>query len=221
MVFLPLTYQGRMLGSLGVMRRGKVNLSRHDISLVTKYTEQVTAVIEHARLYKEAREHEEFSRAMATIATRLNAAVVEPAEIGLVICKEGANILHADYAFLYRAHDERHLKPLAAYMRDLDAPLPLDEWPLIHSYEYEAQALHALQPVLLHIPVAGANAEAGIAISGIAETSSTQNMEVRSCLRCTLQTPITHLLCVYAWRSTISRRSFSRPSLRMVSLSAC
>ena len=44
------------------------------------------------------------------------------------------------------------MKPLAAYMRDLDAPLPLNEWPLIHSYEYEAQALHALQPVLLHIP---------------------------------------------------------------------
>ena len=152
MVFLSLKYQGRILGSLGVMRRSQVHLSRHDISLLTKYTEQVTTVIEHARLYNEAHEHEEFSRAMATIATRLNAAVVEPAEIGMMICKEGANILHADYAFLYRSSDERHLKPLAAYMRDLDAPLPLQEWPFIHSYEYEAQALHALQPVLLHIP---------------------------------------------------------------------
>jgi signal transduction histidine kinase len=153
MVFLPLKYQGRILGSLGVMRRNQDYLGRHDISLLTKYTEQVTAVIEHARLYNEAHEHEEFSRAMTTIATRLNAAVVEPAEIGMMICKEGANILRADYAFLYRSSGERHLKPLAAYMRDLDAPLPLHEWPLIHSYEYEAQALHALQPVLLHIPV--------------------------------------------------------------------
>jgi signal transduction histidine kinase len=153
MVFLSLTYQGRILGSLGVTCRSKIHLNRHDISLLTKYTEQVTAVIEHARLYNEAREHEEFSRAMATIATRLNAAAVEPAEIGMMICKEGANILRADYAFLYRSSGERHLKPLAAYMRDLDAPLPLHEWPLIHSYEYEAQALHALQPVLLHIPL--------------------------------------------------------------------
>lgn len=95
----------------------------------------------------------EFSRAMATIATRLNAAVIEPAEIGLVICKEGANVLRADYAFFYRADDDRHLKPLAAYMRDLDTPLQLNEWPLIHSYEYEAQALRAQQPVLLHLPL--------------------------------------------------------------------
>jgi signal transduction histidine kinase len=153
MVFLSLTYQGRILGSLGVMRRNQDYLGRHDISLLTKYTEQVTAVIEHVRLYNEAHEHEEFSRAMATIATRLNAAVVEPAEIGMMICKEGANILRADYAFLYRSSGERHLKPLAAYMRALDAPLPLHEWPLIHSYEYEAQALYALQPILLHIPV--------------------------------------------------------------------
>ena len=153
MVFLSLKYHGRILGSLGVMRRSLDYLSRHDISLLTRYTEQVTAVIEHARLYNEAHEHEEFSRAMATIATRLNAAVVEPAEIGLMICKEGANILHADYAFLYRSSGERHLKPLAAYMRDLDVSLPLQEWPLIHNYEYEAQALHALQPVLLHIPL--------------------------------------------------------------------
>ena len=152
MIFLPLKYQGRILGSLGVMQHSKGHLSRHNISLVMKYTEQVTAVIEHARLYKEAREHEEFSRAMTTIATRLNAAVIEPAEIGLVICKEGANILRADYAFFYRADDDRHLRPLAAYMRDLDASLPLNEWPLIHSYEYEAHALRALQPVLLHIP---------------------------------------------------------------------
>ncbi|MBV9613841.1 MAG: GAF domain-containing protein [Ktedonobacteraceae bacterium] len=169
MVFLPLTYQGRILGSLGVMRRSKVRLSRHDISLLRKYTEQVTAVIEHARLYKEAREHEDFSRAMATIATRLNAAVVEPAEIGLVICKEGANILHADYAFFYRADDERHLKPLAAYMRDLDAPLPLDEWPLIHSYEYEAQALHTMQPILLHIPSQEIAQKKGISLLALAK----------------------------------------------------
>ncbi len=152
MTFLPLKYQGQILGSLGVMRQGKTRLSSHDISLMKRYADQVTSVIEHARLYKEAREHEEFSRAMATIATRLNAAVIEPAEIGLVICKEGANILRADYAFFYKSDNERYMKPLAAYMRDLDAPLPLDEWPLIHSYEYEAQALHGVQPVLLHVP---------------------------------------------------------------------
>jgi signal transduction histidine kinase len=152
MTFLPLKYQGQILGGLGVMRQSKAHLGSHAISLVKRYSDQVTAVIEHARLYNEAREHEEFARAMATIATRLNAAVIEPAEIGLVICKEGANILRADYAFFYKSANERYLKPLAAYMRDLDIPLPLDEWPLIHSYEYEAQALHEVQPVLLHVP---------------------------------------------------------------------
>jgi signal transduction histidine kinase len=179
MVFLSLTYQGRILGSLGVMRRSKVHLSRHDVSLLMKYAEQVTAVIEHAHLYNEAREHEDFSRAMATIATRLNAAVVEPAEIGLVICKEGANVLHADYAFLYRSYDGRHLKPLAAYMRDLDAPLPLEEWPVIHSYEYEAQALHALQPVLLHIPSQELTQKQGVQFLGLPKTESSTRKSVK------------------------------------------
>lgn len=179
MVFVSLTYQGRVLGSLGVMRRSKAHLGRHDVSLLMKYAEQVTAVMEHAHLYNEAREHEKFSRAMATIATRLNAAVVEPAEIGLVICKEGANILHADYAFLYRASDGRHLKPLAAYMRDLDSPLPLEEWPVIHSYEYEAQALHALQPVLLHIPQEDLMQKQGIQYLALPKTELSTRKSVK------------------------------------------
>jgi len=152
MVFLPLTYQEHIMGSLGVMRRDKVRPSREDVSLVLAYTEQVTTIIEHARLYKEARVHEEFSRAMATIATRLNAAVIEPAEIGQVICKEGAQVLHADYTLLYNVDEENKLVPLAAYMYALDAPLPLHEWPLMDTSEYEAQALYSLQPILLHIP---------------------------------------------------------------------
>ncbi len=164
MVFLPLTYQEHIMGSLGVMRRDKVRPSREDVSLVLAYTEQVTTIIEHARLYKEARMHEEFSRAMATIATRLNAAVIEPAEIGQVICKEGAQVLHADYTLLYNVDEENKLVPLAAYMYALDAPLPLHEWPLMDTSEYEAQALYSLQPILLHIPPQQTSQTQGTAI---------------------------------------------------------
>ncbi len=152
MTFLPLTYQGHILGSLGVMRRAEERLDEKDIAPVMAYTEQVTAIIEHARLYKEAREHEALSRAMATIATRLNAAVIEPAEIGLVICKEGADVLTADYTLFYTVDEENNrLSPLAAYMRDLDKSLPVNEWPSLHTSEQDAQALYSLQPLLLTI----------------------------------------------------------------------
>ncbi|MDQ2886223.1 MAG: hypothetical protein M3Y39_09065, partial [Chloroflexota bacterium] len=152
MTFLPLTYQGHIMGSLGVMRRAGERLDEKDIAPVVAYTEQVTAIIEHARLYKEAREHEALSRAMATIATRLNAAVIEPAEIGLVICKEGADVLNADYTLFYTVDEENsRLSPLAAYMRDLDKSLPVNEWPSLHTSEQDAQALYSLQPLLLTI----------------------------------------------------------------------
>jgi len=152
MTFLPLTYQGHIMGSLGVMRRAGERLDEKDIASVVAYTEQVTAIIEHARLYKEAREHEALSRAMATIATRLNAAVIEPAEIGLVICKEGADVLNADYTLFYTVDEENsRLSPLAAYMRDLDKSLPVNEWPSLHTSEQDAQALYSLQPILLTI----------------------------------------------------------------------
>ncbi|HEV2661912.1 MAG TPA: hypothetical protein VGU68_14985, partial [Ktedonobacteraceae bacterium] len=54
MTFLPLIYQGHVMGSLGVMRRAGERLDEKDIAPVMTYTEQVTAIIEHARLYKEA-----------------------------------------------------------------------------------------------------------------------------------------------------------------------
>ncbi len=152
MIFLPLTYQGHIMGSLGVTRRGGERLSGEDIAPVVAYTEQVTTIIEHARLYKEAREHEALSRAMATIATRLNAAVIEPAEIGQVICKEGAEVLQADYTLFYTVDEENGLlSPLAAYMRDQDKPLPLNEWPSLNTSEPDAQALYSLQPLLLTV----------------------------------------------------------------------
>src|SRR6266487_3469335 len=152
MIFLPLTYQGHVLGSLGVTRRDGERLNAEDVAPVIAYTEQVTTIIEHARFYKEAREHEAFSRAMATIATRLNAAVIEPAEIGLVICKEGAEVLHADYTLFYAVDEENSLlSPLAVYMHDLDKSLPVSEWPSLHTSEQDAQALYSLQPLLLTI----------------------------------------------------------------------
>lgn len=150
MQFLPLTYQDKNLGSLGVFNRSFTWNDTKKLEVAQAFTEQVAIVVEHARLYKEAREHETFSQGMANIAARLNAVVVEPDEINKLICSEGAYILHADYALLYVA-EENQLVPLAVYTSDTEPVSEPDAWPTIMLTEYEAQAMDALQPTLLHV----------------------------------------------------------------------
>jgi signal transduction histidine kinase len=151
MSFFPLIYQGEIRGSLGVGRLGTPSLSRHDTIILKSFTDHVATVLEHARLYQEAREHEAFAQAMINIATRLNTAVVEPSEIGQLICEEGAGALSADYVLLYTESAGGKLIPLATYTSDT-ASLPApDEWPPIYPEEYEAQALQLLQPTILAI----------------------------------------------------------------------
>jgi signal transduction histidine kinase len=157
MVFFPLRYHGKMRGCLGVSRRASPMLSQHDEFMLKAYADRVALMIDHVRLYQEAREHETFAKAMANVATRLNAAVVEPAAIGQLICKEGARALAADYTVLYIKGQESKLVPLSVYINEqeatssLIAPPPASAWPSIHLYEYEAQSLHSLQPTLLYI----------------------------------------------------------------------
>src|SRR5260370_24581686 len=91
---------------------------------------------------------------MANIAVRLNSAVAEPAEIHELICAEGANALQADYALLYVPGNNGYLVPLDAFVNEQELPAPaLDKmkWPPIHPYEYEAQALNSLQPVVVQL----------------------------------------------------------------------
>ncbi len=151
MQFLPLIYQGNLLGSLGLARRTSRTLNQHDMILAKAYTEQVVTTIEHAFLYKEARDHEAFARAMASIAARLNSAVVEPAEIQQLICTEGANALQADYAILYEAGDQGQLVSLASYDATSEVSSPSTEWPPIQAHDSEAQAFYSLQPVLFSL----------------------------------------------------------------------
>lgn len=156
-LFVPLTYQGKGLGSLGFSRSKGQPLSLRDADIARSFTKQVATVIEHANLYHMSREHEDFAQAMANIAARLNAAVVEPQEINLFICTEGANALNADYVLLYQADESGQLVPVAAYDGNTSdqgyyshEPRSCTAWPPIGPNEPEAEALTSLQPLLLH-----------------------------------------------------------------------
>ena len=149
--FFPLVDQDTVLGCLGIAHRTSRFLDKQSVSVAKMYAEQVVTTIKHAYLYKEACEHEAFARAMANIATRLNAAVVAPTEIQQLICTEGANALQADYAILYVTGDSGQLIALSAYDGSKEIQATHNEWPLIHPHEEEAQIFYSLQPVLIHL----------------------------------------------------------------------
>ncbi len=152
-LFIPLIYQNRILGSLGFASRTEQHFSQHTITLARTYAEQITTVIEHARLYQTAIEQKLFARAMANIATRLNSAVVvEPAEIYQLICVEAASALRADYVLLYCANETDQLVPLAGYSNEQEAALALQDWPPISRHEPDWQILTSLQPTLVQFP---------------------------------------------------------------------
>lgn len=108
-------------------------------------------LLEQEQLFQEEREHEEFARALANMAARLNAAVIEPAEIHEVICTEGANAVRADYALLYVPNDKGQLVPIAAYIGRPEAVFNVNDWPPLDLSAEEVQILYSLQPVLLDL----------------------------------------------------------------------
>lgn len=154
MHFLPLRYQDKVWGCLGVTSRRSPCLSKDEYALLQAYTEQVTTVIEHAALYQEKHEHEMFARALADLATRLNTAMVEPTEVHHIICQEAANALRADYCLLYVTGTNGDLLPLATYSDSQSTIAASSAWPPICAHEQEAQALFALQPILVQLPPA-------------------------------------------------------------------
>ena len=152
-LFIPLFYQGKTLGCLGFANRAEQHFSQRDTLLARAYTEEVATVVEHARLYQAAIEQEIFAKAMANIATRLNAAAVEPTEIHQLICVEAANALRADYALLYCNNNHGQLLPLAIYADEQEPPTTVQDWPPISLPMYDGQFFMGLEPMLLQLPV--------------------------------------------------------------------
>jgi signal transduction histidine kinase len=154
-LFLPLTYQGKIQGSLGFTSRLSEHFSDREMYLAKAFTEEAATAIEHAHLYQAAREHELFSQALANVAARLNAAAATGTNVGAeilqLICTEGANALQADYALLYVNTTDGQLLPAATYVSGRESTTTYNEWPPIRKNEYEAQILWSLQPVLIQI----------------------------------------------------------------------
>lgn len=154
-LFVPLIYQGKLLGSLGLSSKTSKQFKEHHKHIALAFSEEAATAIEHAHLYEVAHEHEQFARALANMAARLNLAVATGPGIGpeiqQLICREGANALQADYALLYVTTRSGHLQAIAAYAGEREPPTQPADWPLIRSREHEAQALYLLQPTLLEI----------------------------------------------------------------------
>ncbi len=152
-LFVPLTYHGKIQGSLGFSRRTLKRFSERDTYLARAFTEQAATAIEHAHLYEVAREHELFAKALANVAARLNAAAVTgsgvEAEILQLICREGANALQADYALLYVNDNDEQLVPVATFVSEWEPVTRPADWPPIQHYEYAARAFNSQQPMLL------------------------------------------------------------------------
>jgi signal transduction histidine kinase len=172
-LFIPLTYQGKIQGSLGFSSRTTTSFNQREMYLATAFAEQASRAIEHTHLYEEAQEHELFAKALTAVAARLNAAItIEPGvgdELYQMICAEAARALQADYAILYIPSGSNNggseLQAIASYRdgQETASQAPLS-WPSIASYEQDAHALNAPQPTLIeidlvatsgHLPVAG------------------------------------------------------------------
>src|SRR5579884_2902211 len=216
--FFPLSYQGRTLGYLGVAWRADLPLHQRDQSILETYTGQVATLIDHARLYQEAREHEEFAKALANVATRLNEAVAEPAEIGQLICEEGARALRADYTLLYIKDPKNDLQlvPLCAHIQpetglnaaDDSGPLipPVTDprqWPPISMQDYEGQALHTPQPTLVYISQPLATPQMRMPLTNGAEARRNTGMVLARDTYSTRISPLREMLTMHFARTAI------------------
>ncbi|HYX49491.1 MAG TPA: GAF domain-containing protein, partial [Ktedonobacteraceae bacterium] len=154
-LFVPLTYQGKIQGSLGFSSRVSRPFNEPELYLAKAFTEEAATAIEHTHLYETAREHELFSQALANVAARLNSAAATGTSVGAeilqLICNEGANALQADYALLYVTNAEGNMLPVATYVSEREHSAKLNDWPCINKSEYEAKAIWSLQPVLIQI----------------------------------------------------------------------
>jgi signal transduction histidine kinase len=149
--FAPLTFHEKIQGCIGFSSCAPGGLKQTALSIAKTYTGQVAAIIEHTRLYQTTLEQETFAKAIANIAARLNAALIEPDEVYQLICTAGADALQADYALLYGFDGEKLLRPLAAFVQDTEPRTPLEDWPPILPSDHEALALTFQKPALMEV----------------------------------------------------------------------
>ena len=154
-LFIPLATQGKNLGCVAFSSRTLHSFDERQVYLATAFAEQAARTIDQAHLYQEAREHELFAQALATVASSLNSAVTTGAGVGTeiqqLICTEGARALQADYAILYMPERNNMLFPVAVACRDQDVGSLVGDWPPIRNNSPETRALHTLQPELMAI----------------------------------------------------------------------
>ena len=155
--FVPLTFHEKIQGCIGFSSYAPDGLSRTAHAIAKTYTGQVAAIIEHTRLYQTTLEQETFAKAMANIAARLNAALIEPGEVYQLICTAGADALQADYALLYGFDGKQLLRPLSAFVSNMEPCAPLDEWPPILPNDQEALALTFQKPALMEVDTPALN----------------------------------------------------------------
>jgi signal transduction histidine kinase len=154
-LFVPLSYQGKIQGSLAFSIRAARHFNEHEYYLANAFAEEAANAIEHARLYELARENALFAQAMSNVAARLNSVVASGlamgSEIHHLICAEGANALRADLAILYVHHHDGQFIPQAALGDELVPPTFPQEWPVITADETTTPFLHTSQPILIQV----------------------------------------------------------------------
>lgn len=154
-LFVPLTYQGKIQGSLAFSLRVARHFTDHEAYLANAFAEEAANAIEHARLYELARENALFAQAMSNVAARLNSVVATGmgmgSEIHYLICTEGANALRADLAILYVYHTDGQFIPLAAVSGEPEPSTIPQEWPPLSFDDYRALLLNSSQPTLFQV----------------------------------------------------------------------
>jgi signal transduction histidine kinase len=154
-LFVPLTYQGKIQGSLIFSLRTARRFTPREYYLANAFAMEAANAIEHARLYELARENALFAQAMSNVAARLNSVVATGmgmgSEIHHLICSEGAHALRADLAILYVHHPDGQFVPQAAVTIDPEPPTFPQEWPPIAIIDYSDLLVYSIQPTLFHL----------------------------------------------------------------------
>jgi signal transduction histidine kinase len=212
-LFVPLTYQGRVQGSLAFSLRSSRRFTEREGYLARAFAEEAANAIEHAHLYELARENALFAEAMSNVAARLNSVVATGMGLGSeilhLICTEAANALSADLAILYVQQPGGWLIPLAALSSDVDAPTSAHEWPPLSFENYRALLPDLSQPALLQVnrPLSPGQVTAhGDGIHAASNALTTQNF---SALAQTACSPTTSLRPAHA--SLVSLRRYAQP----------
>jgi signal transduction histidine kinase len=154
-LFVPLTYQGRVQGSLAFSVHSSRRFTEREGYLARAFAEEAANAIEHAHLYELARENALFAEAMSNVAARLNSVVATGmglgSEIVHLICTEAANALSADLAILYVQQPGGWLIPQAALSSDVEAPTSAPEWPPLSLEDYPTLLPDLSRPALLQV----------------------------------------------------------------------